>query len=380
MPRDVRIDPVRDRQDLRQFIHLPWQLYRDDPAWVPPLLFDLKKLLSPKRHPFHQHADVQYLLAHLNGQVVGRIAAIVNHRHIQFHNESVGFFGFFESIDDQGVAQALLTSAEHWVGTHGVRSIRGPMSFSTNEECGLLIDGFSTAPMVMMPHQRPYYARLLRTAGYAKARDLLAYFIDLRKDATIPERLVHGVQRLQQKQAITIRQIHLARFEEEVRLLQAIYHRAWEHNWGFVPMTEAEVDLLADSLRLVADPRLCLIAELENKPVGFTLALPDYNQVLQRMNGRLFPLGALKLLWYKRRIDALRVLLLGTNPDVRVRGLDAMLYLKLWQDVPAYGYRRVECSWILEENWAMRRGLERMGAQVYKTYRIFEKTLSAGDK
>ncbi len=375
MSRDVRIAPVRNRQDLHQFTQLPWHLYSDDPAWVPPLLFDLKKLLSPKKHPFHKHADVQYFLARLNGQVVGRIAAIVNHRHIQFHNESVGFFGFFESIDDQDVAQALLAAAEQWVGQRGVRSVRGPMSFSTNEECGLLVNGFNTAPMVMMSHHRPYYARLIRTAGYAKAKDLLAYLIDLREDATIPERLVHGVQRLQRKQAITIRSIDVRRFEEEVRLLHGIYHRAWEHNWGFVPMTEAEVDLLAHTLRLVADPKLCLIAELDNRPVGFALALPDYNQVLRRMNGRLFPLGALKLLWYKRRIDALRVLLLGTNPDVRVRGLDAMLYLKLWQHVLAYGYRLVECSWILEDNWSMQRGLERMGARIYKTYRVFEKTL-----
>ena len=375
MPRDVRIVPVRNRQDLHHFTQLPWQLYGDDPAWVPPLLFDLKKLLSPQKHPFHKHAAVQYFLARLNGQVVGRIAAIVNYRHIEFHKESIGFFGFFESIDDPEVAQALLTAAEQWVGQHGVRSIRGPMSFSTNEECGLLVDGFHTAPMVMMPHHRPYYARLLRRAGYAKAKDLWAYLIDLREDATIPERLVQGVERLRKKQAITIRSIDLRHFTEEIRVLHAIYHKAWSQNWGFVPMTEAEVDLLANTLRLVADPRLCLIAELENRPVGFALALPDYNQALRHMNGRLFPVGFLKFLWQRSRIDALRILLLGTNPDVRVRGLDAMLYLKLWQDVPAYGYRLVECSWILEDNWAMQRGLERMGAQIYKTYRIFEKTL-----
>ena len=375
MSRDVRIAPVRNRRDLRHFTQLPWQLYRNDPVWVPPPLFELKKLLSPKKHPFHKHADVQYFLARQNGQVVGRIAAIINHQHLRFHKDSVGFFGFFESIDDQEVADALLTAAERWVGERGMHRIRGPMSFSTNEECGLLVDGFETAPKVMMPHHLPYYAALLHTAGYAKAKDLFAYLIDLREDASPPERLVQGVERLQQKQAITIRSIDLRRFTEEIRVLHAIYHRAWAQNWGFVPMTEAEVDLLARTLRLVADPRLCLIAELENRPVGFALALPDYNQALRHMNGRLFPFGFLKFLWHRRRIDALRILLLGTNPDVRVRGLDAMLYLKLWQDVPAYGYRLVECSWILEDNWAMQRGLERMGAQIYKTYRIFEKTL-----
>ena len=375
MPRDISIDPVRNRRDLDHFIRLPWQLYRNDPAWVPPLLFDLKKLLSPKKHPFHQHAEVQYFLARMTGRVVGRIAAVINHQHIEFHNESVGFFGFFESIDDQDVANALFTAAEHWALARGVRRMRGPMSFSTNEECGLLVDGFTTTPAVMMSHHLPYYARLIQAADYDQAKDLFAYLIDLREDATIPERLIRGVQRLQQKQAITIRHIDVNRFEEEIRLLHAIYHHAWEDNWGFVPMTEAEVDLLAHMLRLVADPKLCLIAELDNQPVAFALGLPDYNQALRHINGRLFPFGLFKFLWHKRHIDSLRILLLGTNPDVRVRGLDAMLYLKLWQDVPADGYKLVECSWILEDNWGMRRGLERMGAQIYKTYRIFEKWL-----
>ncbi len=375
MSTQVHIAPVSNKQDFHRFITLPWRLYRADPVWVPPPLFELKKLLSPHKHPFHRHAEVQYFLARRHGQVVGRIAAIINQQHLRFHRDAVGFFGFFESIDSQDVADALLTAAERWVGERGMHCIRGPMSFSTNEECGLLVDGFETAPKVMMPHHLPYYATLIRTAGYAKAKDLLAYLIDLREDATPPERLVRGVKRLQKKQAITIRSIDLRRFTEEIRVLHAIYHRAWAHNWGFVPMTEAEVDLLARTLRRVADPRLCLIAELENRPVGFALALPDYNQALRHMNGRLFPVGFLKFLWHRRRLDALRILLLGTSPDVRVRGLDAMLYLKFWQDVPAYGYRLVECSWILEDNWAMQRGLERMDAQIYKTYRIFEKTL-----
>ena len=253
--------------------------------------------------------------------------------------------------------------------------MRGPMSFSTNEECGLLVDGFHAAPMVMMPHHHSYYARLLRRAGYTKAKDLLAYLIDLREDATIPERLVQGVERLRKKQAITIRSIDLRHFTEEIRALHAIYHRAWSQNWGFVPMTEAEVDLLANTLRLVADPRLCLIAELENRPVGFALAPAGLQSGSAAYERQTLPVRLPEVSVYRRRIDALRILLLGTNPDVRVRGLDAMLYLKLWQDVPAYGYRLVECSWILEDNWAMQRGLERMGAQIYKTYRIFEKIL-----
>ncbi len=368
----VRIDRVAGRLDLQRFIRLPWRLYRQDPAWVPPLLFDLKKLLSPKKHPFHQHADVQYFLARLDGEVVGRIAAIVNHRHVQFHAEPVGFFGFFESIENQDVATALLTAAERWVAARGMQRIRGPMNFSTNEECGLLVDGFHDAPKIMMPHHLPYYGLQIETAGYGKAKDLFAYILDVRGKPP-PERLVHGIKRLQQRQNIRLRPISKKRFDEEIRVLHGIYHRTWEKNWGFVPMSEAEVDLFASQLRLVVDPKLCLIAEHQNEPVGFALAIPDYNQALRHIDGRLFPFGLLKFLWYRRSINMARIPLLGVNPGFRRRGIEAMLYVKLWEVVPHNGYPVVECSWILEDNWDMRRGLEQMGAHVYKTYRVYEK-------
>ncbi len=370
----VRIDRVAGRQDLRRFIQLPWRLYRDDPAWVPPLLFDLKNLLSPKKHPFHQHADVQYFLARLDGEVVGRIAAIVNQLHVQFHAEPIGFFGFFESIENQDVAAALLTAAERWVAERGMQRIRGPMNFSTNEECGLLVDGFHDAPKIMMPHHLPYYCLQIETAGYEKAKDLLAYVIDVRGKPP-PERLVRGIKRLQRRHNVRLRPISKKRFDEEIRVLHGIYHRTWEKNWGFVPMSEAEVDLFASQLRLVVDPKLCLIAEHQNEPVGFALAIPDYNQALHHINGRLFPFGLLKLLWYRRKINMARIPLLGVNPGFRRRGIEAMLYVKLWEVVPQNGYPVVECSWILEDNWDMRRGLEQMGAHVYKTYRVYEKAV-----
>ncbi len=375
MPTAVRIVPAQGRSAQHSFLTLPERLYKNEPAWVPPLLLDLKELLNPDKHPFHQHADVQYFLAIRGGEVVGRVAAIVNHQHISFHNEPIGFFGFFESIDDPATASALLTTAEQWVVERGMKQIRGPMNFSTNEICGLLVDGFELPPMLMMPYNLAYYSTLIERAGYSKAKDLFAYLIDVREDATPPARLVRGIERLQQAQQVTIRPIHMGRFETEIKQLFRIYQESWKSNWGFVPVTEAELEHFVKQIRWIADPKLCQIAEVGGEVVGFALALPDYNQILQRIDGRLLPFGWLKLLWHKRSINATRILLLGLKPDVRLRGLDAMLYLKFWEEAPKNGYPYVECSWILEDNWPMIRGLERMGAERYKTYRVYEKAL-----
>ncbi|MBM4256124.1 MAG: GNAT family N-acetyltransferase [Deltaproteobacteria bacterium] len=373
MPTAVRIVPVHDRRDLQHFLKLPWQIYRNDPFWVPPLLFDQKQLLNRRKHPFHQHAEVEYFLAWRGEEVVGRIAAVINHQYVQFHEEKTGFFGFFESVDDVEVASALLTTAEQWVAARGMQHICGPMNFSTNEECALLVDGFHSAPTVMMPYNPPYYAPLLEAAQYHKAKDLLAYLLD---DTTPPPRLVHGVERLLRHQKIVIRPFNLKQFKQEVEKLTVIYQSAWERNWGFVPMTPAEFDTFADQMWWVANPNLCLLAEANGEAIGFALALPDYNQVLRHMNGRLLPFGIVKFLWYRRKISRARVLILGLKPGFRRRGIDAMLYLRLWQEAPRNGYPVVECSWILEDNWDMRRALQRMGARLYKTYRVYEKQLA----
>lgn len=370
----VTVRPVDGRADLSRFIRLPWRIYANDPVWVPPLLSDLKTVLDRRRHPFHQHADVEYFLAWRGDEVVGRIAAIVNHRHNEFHGEKTGFFGFFECIDDGDVARALLETAEAWLRERGMERVYGPESFSTNEESGLglLVDGFDKPPVIMMAHTPPYYPRLVEGAGYVKAKDLLAYWLD---DQRPPERLVRGVERLRQAERVKLRTLNLKDFAGEVARIKDIYNSAWERNWGFVPMTDAEFDHLARQLRPVVNPRLCAIAEVDGEPVGFALALPDFNQALKHVNGRLFPFGIFKLLWYRRKIDTLRVLTLGLKPGYRQKGIDAMLYLHIFREGVAAGFKQAECSWILEDNWDMRRGLERMGARVYKTYRIYEKTL-----
>lgn len=370
----LEVRPVSSARELRRFVRLPWRIYAGDPAWVPPLIGDVRHVLDRRRHPFHRHAEVEYFLAWRNDEVVGRIAAARNFAHEAFHEEKTGFFGFFECLDDAEAARALLETAEQWLRERGMERVRGPLSFSTNEETGLgvLVDGFGYPPVVMMAHSPRYYGGLIEGAGYAKSKDLLAYLID---NQTPPERLVQGVRRLQERQGIVIRTLDLKRFRDEVAAIKSIYNSAWERNWGFVPMSEEEFANLAKQLRPVVNPKLCLIAEVKGEPVGFSLALPDYNQALKYANGRLFPFGFVKVLRHRKNIDTVRVLTLGLKPGYRRMGLDAMFYLRTFEEGVRAGYRRAECSWILEDNWEMRRGLERLGARVYKTYRIYEKAL-----
>ena len=373
----VEVRQVAGRRERDAFLRLPWRIYGDDPAWVPPLLHDVRTLLDPDRHPFHEHAEVACFLAWRGDRPVGRIAAILNRAHIEFHEEQAGFFGLWETIDDAGVAGALLETAEQWLSERGMRTIRGPFNLSTNDELysgGVLIDGFGFPPIVMMAHSPPYYPSLLEGAGYSKSMDLLSYWLAGEQP---PERLTRGADRILRREGIVIRPIDMRRFDAEVAVVQDIYNSAWERNWGFLPMTGAEIQHMAKQLRPVINPRLCAIAEADGEPVGFALGLPDYNQAIRHVNGRLLPFGLLKLLWYRRRIDAARVLTLGVKRGYRNKGLDALLILHIWREGVRAGYAKGECSWILEDNWDMRRGLERIGASVYKTYRVYEKQLSA---
>ena len=374
--KSVEIRAVRGRADLDRFIKLPYRIYRDDPNWVAPLLFDVRRLLDRAKHPFHQHADVEYFIAVRGDDVVGRIAAIVNHAHNEFYGDRLGFFGLFECVDDVEVARALFGAAEAWLRERGMDTVRGPMNLSTNEELsspGILIDGFDTPPSVMMTHSPPFYSRLLEAAGYEKSQDLLAYWVDGRNK---PEHLVKGLERLKGRQNVTIRTLDKKRLKEEVQRIKDIYNSAWERNWGFVPLTEAELDHMAKSLAPVVDPRLCAFAEVDGEPVGFLLELPDFNRALKPLKGRLFPFGLFRFLWNKRKIHVSRVITLGVRPEYRQRGIDAMLIMHTLTVGVDAGYVEGECSWILESNWQMRRGLERVGGRVYKTYRVYDKPLA----
>lgn len=343
---------------------------------MPPLIDEMEKVLDRTKHPFHQHAESAYFIARKNGEVVGRITASINHLSNEFHEEKVGNFGFFECIDDQAVARALLDTACEWVRERGMATIVGPMNFSTNDEFsspGILIDGFDTPPVVLMSHNRPYYARLIEACGYSKSKDLLSYWCDMTE---VSERLVRGIERLGRGQNITLRTLDIKHLDAEVARIKEIYNAAWERNWGFVPMTDAEFDYMAKSIKPIINPRLCVIAEIEGEPVGFALQLPDYNVAFKHMNGRMLPFGWAKFLWYKRRIRHTRVITMGVKPAHRKKGIDSMLIVQLHVESAKFDMPRGECSWILEDNMPMRRGLERINGVVYKTYRVYERAIA----
>lgn len=369
------VAPARDDASLRRFIRLPWRIYADDPAWVAPLVADVRKVLRSD-HPFHGHADLEYFLALRDQEPVGRIAAIVNHQYNTFHATRTGFIGLFESIDDPVVAESLLRTAADWLRDRGMTEAIGPFNLSTNDELyspGILLDNFTRPPVLMMGHNPPYYGALFDAAGWQKERDLLSYWLE---DDRAPDRLIRGVERLTGSiDGLVVRQLDMKRLPDEVERIKEVYNSAWERNWGFAPLTDAEIARLARDLKPIVDPRFALIAEVHGAPIGFALALPDYNQALRHLNGRLLPFGFVKLLWHRRNIDALRVFTLGLKPEYQRRGIDALFYLRMYQYGLEAGYHRAEASWILEENWGMRRALERMGAYVHKTYRVYGTTL-----
>jgi hypothetical protein len=358
------------------FIRLPWRIYASDPAWVPPLVREQRKILDRARHPFHRHASVEYFLARRGDSVVGRIAAIHNPRHNEFHQDQTGFFGFFEVEKDTEAASALLSTAEAWLRERDLKAVLGPMNFSTNDEShspGVLIEGFQHPPFVLMAHGRRYYAELLEQAGFEGVKDLLAY----RFDSNVPpDRIVRAVGRIENGIAgLKIRTVNMNRLLEEVEVIQELYNSAWENNWGFVPLTEAEIQHLATELRPIIEPRYVFLATVHGEPVGFSITLPDYNQALRHVGGRLFPTGLFKLLWYSRRIDRGRVFALGLKKKFRRAGIDAVLYLKTFLASQEMGHTSAESSWILDDNWPMRRALEKLGAEAYKTYRLFAKPI-----
>lgn len=347
-----------------------------DPNWVPPLRMAVRSALDRSKHPFHKHADVAYFIARRDGEPVGRIAAIINHLHNEFHEDRIGFFGLFEAIDDAEVARALVDEAAGWLRQRGMEAIRGPVNFSTNEEIsspGTLVEGFDSRPMAMMSHNPSYYGGLLESTGLQKEKDLLAFWLD---DPNPPERLVRGMGRVVERMDAKIRPLDLKQFRREVDIVKKIYNSAWSRNWGFVPMTDAEFDHMASELRPVVDPSLCLIAEVKGEPVGFSLAIPDLNHALKHLpDGRLFPFGLFRFLWHRRSIKGLRVLTLGFKPGFQQSGLGAALYLQCWLQGTARGYDHGEASWILEDNHDMVRPLERMGGTPYRRYRIYQRPL-----
>jgi GNAT superfamily N-acetyltransferase len=344
--------------------------------WVAPLRTEVAKLLDRRRNPFYQHAEAEYFLAERDGAVMGRIAAITNANHWKAHPEEsqVGFFGFFECVNDPGVAAALFGAAAGWLGERGMKVMRGPASPSTNDECGLLVDGFDTPPVLLNPHNPPWYAGLVEGAGFTGVMDLLCY---VGSGTAPPRRLVDGARRMAERFGITLRGLDMKHFRRDVELIKDLYNRAWEKNWGFVPMTDAEIDVLAAGLKPVVEPDLIVFAEKDGKPIGVGITVPDINVALKRNpSGRLIT-GLPILLWHlwTRRIHRVRTLILGVLPEYRRTGCDALMFEWTWRKGNARGYYWGEASWLLETNTAIRNGMERMGFRVYKTLRMYDRAL-----
>ena len=362
---------VVSKKDLLRFIKFPWKIYDGNDYWVPPLISDRLKLLDRAKNPFYQHAEMELILAEKGGEVVGRIAAILNHLHNSYHHENVGFFGFFESVNDPGVAATLLDAAREWLRSKGVTAMRGPANPSINDECGLLIDGFEQSPTLLMPYNPAYYSELLEEYGLKKVMDLYAY--EVVGGRMKGGRVLRLAEMIRKRESIKIRALDMKNFRREVELVKEIYNKAWVANWGFVPLTNEEIDFLAADLKPIVDPDFALFAEVNGQTVGFALALPDFNQVLKRIsNGRLFPFGMLKILFYRSKIDLVRVVIAGVIKEYQRRGIDALFYSEMFHRGFVKGIFRAEASWILETNKMMNSGLEAMNAVRTKTYRMYE--------
>ena len=366
----IEIVAADNSKALKQFVEFPYRLYRDYPHYVPPLRIAVKELLDREKHPFYKDAEAEFFVAKKDGQVVGRVAAILDKAHNRFHQENAGFFGFFECMDDQAVADALLQHAKRWVFDRGAKFLRGPVSPSTNYECGTLVEGFDSDPMVMMPYNPEYYPVLLERAGLQKSKDLFAWLsnantIDIKKIDRVADKAVKG-------NGVTVRPIDMKNFAADVENVWNIYNSAWERNWGFIPMSKEEFQLQGKEMKQILKPDLVLIGEVAGRVVGFALALPDINQALKPAQGKLIPTGLIKILYYQRLVKSVRVLALGVVEEYRASGLAAGFYATLVRNARKLGYGDCEMSWILEDNVLMNRSLEVMGAKRYKTYRIYE--------
>jgi GNAT superfamily N-acetyltransferase len=372
----IRVESAWDKRTFKDFLRVPYRVYEGDPNWVAPLLRDVKAMFNRDKHPFHQHSEVEPFVAYRDGAAVGRIVAIHNRNHVEFHEEPVGFFGFFECEDSQETADALFARASEWLSERGLKTMRGPASFSLNEEAGLLIEGFDVPPRIMMPYNPPRYIDLVQDAGFTEAKTLIAMNLVLPEGA--PEYLDKREERVKRRLDVTLRHIRMDNFDADLEIVREIYNKAWEKNWGFVPMTEAEIDHMAEELKpaLKDDSEQVIIAENdEGLPVGFALWLKDYNQALIHARGRLFPTGLLKILWHARKIDRCRVLTLGLIPEYRGRGIDTLFYLTMFRTTNSKGIPGGEASWVLEDNLPMLMPLQKMGAEISKRYRLYDRPL-----
>lgn len=369
----IEIRTVLVKKDIKAFVMLPFSLYTHDPNWVAPIISDELKVFDRHHNPFFTHSDVELYIAYKNNIPCGRIAAIVNRNHNDFHNEKVVFFGYYDVENDIEISRALMQKVVEFGKQHGMTMLRGPMNFSTNETCGMLYEGYEQ-PVIMMTYNHPYYNEHMHALDMIKAKDLLSYEIDATKG--LPEKLDRiGKMLIKRNTHIEIRHIDKKNINVMIEDIRTVYNGAWESNWGFVPLTKDEFDHMAESMKTIIEPSIAFVAYKDGKPVGFSLTLLDANQATKHAKGRLFPFGLFKILHYWKKIDRARNLTMGVVADCRKIGIEAMMIWYTFTNSVKLGVKKGDLGWILEDNEMMNRELLNIGAKVYKRYRVYEKTI-----
>lgn len=365
---------VTEKDERKEFIEFPYTHYAGNPNWVAPLKIEQKKLINTEKNPFYNNGEIALFLAEHNGKPAGRIAAIIDHRYNEYHQTKTGFFGFFESIDNQQVTNLLFKVAEDWLQDRGMTEMLGPANPSMMDEVGILVQGFDKPPSILMPYHKSYYDKLITGAGLEKAMDLMTY--EVNQEGVDRDRMNRAVEIVRKRLPdLKIRKVNLKKIRDEVKIIRDIFNAAWKNNWGYIPLSEAEFDQLAKDLKSIVDDDFAHIAEINGKPVAFSVALPDYNQVFIKMNGTLFPTGLIKLLWNKRKINKIRTALMGVLPEHQGKGIDALLHHESIENGLKRGFWSSEVGWILENNVNMIRVAERIGGTLDKVYRMYSKKL-----
>ena len=368
----VEVIEVDSKKRQGTFLALPWKLYKGDPMWVPPLRVNQRELVNFRPHPFYNNAEIQTFLAQKNGQVCGRIAAIVDHGHNDYHKENRGMFGFFESTNDRAVSDALFNTARNWFHQRGIRDMRGPVNPSMNYECGLLIDGFDSPPTFMMTYNPPFYQELIEGYGFQKAQDLLAFYGHRNMLESLDKKMQFIVEEAVKRFKLNLRRLDPKHFDRDVHSFLDIYNKSLPGQWGFVPLSETELKHMSKGLKLLIVPILTSIAEDETGPVAVVFGLLDYNPIIKRIDGRLFPFGFLRLLFGRKSMKRVRLISTNVLPQYQKWGLGLVLMARIVPEALDYGLQEAEFSWVLESNKLSRGSLERGGAKLIKTYRIFD--------
>ena len=373
---EITIQPIdfNDKKRVKKFITFPWKIYEDDPNWVPPLIIDKLDFLNQKKNPFFLHSSAQLFMAFRGNEPVGRISAQVNNQHLQVHKDDTGFFGFFECVNDREVASALFETAGEWLKERGMQTMRGPESFSVSDEIGLLVEGLGRPPKVLMTYNPEYYISLIEDYGFSKIQDLYAYILFAQDGMSgLVKRMVKSAMK---DPNLVIRNPTKKTIKQDMEMIKIIYKEAWSENWGAVPLTPEEFEHTAKEISLFYDPDITFIAEYKGEPAGVSIVLPDLNQALKHANGRLFPFGLLKILFYRRKIKEIRMPIMGVREAYRNRGIDAIFYNETYNSAVAKGIRSCELSWVLESNTTLNRILKKLGAKRDKTYRLYDYPLT----